>query len=107
MESTCTFVVDTNAGEDGVYNKLTTLATNVIRKRMDVGDICAMTPKRRYVFERKTWSDLNSSLQDGRWKEQKSRMLGSSPDDDDSTMDTKYIYIIEGELAGWEEIHTD
>ena len=89
-------VVDTNPGEDHVFQHLERISHNVIRRRLDVGDVQATIDDKIVVFERKTWSDLASSICDGRWKEQKARMMNSQDDHP-----TKYMYIIEGPLLGW------
>jgi len=48
---------------------------------------------RRFIFERKTISDLYSSINDGRYHEQKSRLQQSINDDN-----VKVCYIIEGDI---------
>jgi len=47
-----------------------------------------------YILERKTISDLESSIIDGRFREQKQRLLDSVSDS------TKVIYILEGQYIG-------
>ena len=89
-------VVDTNAAEDFVYTHCLAHTLPVKRQRLDVGDIELCFENTKYVLERKTWSDLASSICDGRWSEQKSRMCG------EENINTQYGYIIEGNLLGWQ-----
>ena len=89
--------VDTNSGENVLFETLCELSNNVTRKRLDLGDVCAELTDYRLVFERKTWPDLSSSICDGRWKEQKSRMLLCEEDN----VPTRYMYIIEGPIMSW------
>jgi hypothetical protein len=64
-----TIVVDTNAGENGVFAGLLSAfgAERVTRKRLDLGDIEVTGSFGKIVFERKGWNDLVSSLRDGRY----------------------------------------
>lgn len=48
---------------------------NVIEKNLELGDIHVVGSTCSLVFERKTMNDLAASLKDGRYKEQKHRML--------------------------------
>lgn len=61
----------------------------IIEKRqLDIGDIHIIFNDITYIYERKTVNDLLSSVKDGRYKEQKHRLLASS---------TNNNYIIEGD----------
>jgi len=61
----------------------------IIEKRqLDIGDIHINFNDITYIYERKTVNDLLSSVKDGRYKEQKHRLLASS---------TNNNYIIEGD----------
>lgn len=86
--------VDTNSAEDGVFEALQRMNAPSERQRLDVGDITISNGARTFVVERKQWSDLAASICDGRFKEQKSRMV--------STENTLYMYVIEGPLGGWD-----
>jgi ERCC4-type nuclease len=86
--------VDTNSAEDGVFAALQSMNVTSERRRLDVGDITVTGADRTLVLERKKWSDLAASICDGRFKEQKSRML--------STDNTLYMYVIEGTLGSWD-----
>ena len=94
-------VVDTNAGEDALYKALSSALgdTAVVRRRLDVGDVllqhAAPEGERAVTIERKTWLDLHKSLIDGRYAEQKARLLAA-----DGTQST-IVYVIEGSLRGW------
>lgn len=52
------------------------------------GDVCVKVGDTMYIVERKTLQDLSASIKDGRFREQKSRLLEVYPSD-------KIIYIIE------------
>ena len=63
-------------------------------KALDVGDMQILDVASNeilFLFERKTLSDLSSSITDGRYKEQKQRLLHAIPSR------TKKIYVIEGD----------
>jgi ERCC4-type nuclease len=62
-------------------------------KYLDLGDIIFKKDDEDVlVIERKTLSDLYSSIQDGRYKEQKIRLMGNYPIE-------KIVYIIEGHIS--------
>jgi ERCC4-type nuclease len=62
-------------------------------KYLDLGDIIFKKGDEEVlIVERKTLGDLYSSIQDGRYKEQKIRMLGNYPIE-------KIVYIIEGNIS--------
>ena len=52
-----------------------------------LGDIVFSDDTRELIVERKTWNDLWSSIQDGRYREQRSRLLGCG---------SAVLYLIEG-----------
>lgn len=56
---------------------------------LDVGDVQLFYKDTAIVFERKTLSDLSQSIKDGRWHEQKQRLLGTHKSHD-------IIYVVEG-----------
>lgn len=56
---------------------------------LNVGDIHIGYGDDTYIFERKTLADLSQSVKDGRWHEQKQRMLSM-------TTSSRLCYIIEG-----------
>ena len=73
-----TVVVDTNAGEDALFTGLVAEfgEERVKRERLDIGDVDVHGEAfGRVVFERKSWNDFVSSLRDGRYAEQKGRLL--------------------------------
>jgi len=57
-------------------------------KQLDIADISISSNEKTLLIERKTVSDLLSSIKDGRYKEQKTRLLSSGYD---------VTYIIEGD----------
>jgi len=62
-------------------------------KTLDIGDICIVNKETKdiyIVFERKTYSDLSASMKDGRYKEQKQRLLHALPPH------VRKLYILEG-----------
>jgi crossover junction endonuclease MUS81 len=75
-----------------LYNALAPLVSEQVRsENLEIGDIeigCS-DPEIKLLFERKTQSDLLSSITDGRYREQKIRMLGQFPAH-------RCTYIIEG-----------
>ena len=118
MSIPVTIVVDTNAAETPLHRSL--LARfgkgQVSRRRLDVGDVelTAESGTRRVVLERKTWTDLAKSLTDGRYAEQKMRLLASAAgaedhtDEDDTApppltprVHTTIGYVVEGSIRGW------
>jgi len=60
----------------------------ITKKQLDIGDIHIVFNDNIYIYERKTMSDLISSIKDGRYKEQKLRLL--------ATNNSNINYIIEG-----------
>ena len=63
-----------------------------IEKQLDLGDIFIDSPSYKLMIERKTISDFNASLRDGRYRNQKLRLL-EWRDTDISTK--RVIYILE------------
>lgn len=59
-------------------------------KMLDLGDVLLHDEKYYLLMERKTWSDLHSSIIDSRFREQRSRLQQWK------TENQKFIYIIEG-----------
>ena len=65
------------------------------KEYLDLGDFVLSDGKHTLFFERKTWADLAGSLKDGRYREQRSRLLQQQRDS--SAAETiKVCYIIEG-----------
>ena len=120
-----TIAVDTNAGEAGLHAALVQRfgESTVERRRLDVGDVMLTGDSGAVVLiERKTWADLAKSLTDGRYAEQKARLLscvarggGAWAEEGDASeasgeeaeaagaarMPTRAVYIVEGALKGW------
>lgn len=77
--------------EGGLKNKLVTIE-NIIYKNLDYGDIIIdIDDKHMVVCERKTLSDLAASIKDGRYKNQKNKLLTILPTN-------CLYYIIEGPI---------
>ena len=74
--------VDTNAGETPLFTALRARlgAEQVVRERLDVGDVVLTAPESgaTLIVERKSWPDLAKSLTDGRYAEQKARLLAAA-----------------------------
>ena len=53
----------------------------IVSESLDIGDVQIVVddPKIRLIFERKTEKDLAASIKDGRYREQKLRMLHTAP----------------------------
>jgi ERCC4-type nuclease len=126
-----TIAVDTNAGEAGLHAALVQRfgESTVERRRLDVGDVVLTGGDSGAVvlIERKTWADLAKSLTDGRYAEQKARLLscvaaggggggaraepaGEEEASEDEEAEpaaasrgptTRAVYIVEGALKGW------
>jgi len=69
-------------------------------KQLDIADILISSNEKTLLIERKTVSDLLSSIKDGRYKEQKTRLLSSGYD---------ITYIIEGDdiLSNFNQRHQE
>jgi hypothetical protein len=110
-------VVDTNAGETALFQALVRRfdASTVTRRKLDVGDVMLVADAGTVYVERKTWLDWAKSLSDGRYANQKARLLaaarggGDAADDDEgeaapattTTATTAVLYLVEGALTGW------
>lgn len=86
--------------EVGLYGCLTknqTIKTPIIKKVLPLGDIIIKTDDELdvVIIERKSISDLLSSIKDGRYKEQSHRLIHSS-----NISPHKIIYLIEGVFQG-------
>jgi ERCC4-type nuclease len=83
--------------EAALYNEIIerdldkyTQQIHITKETLDLGDIHISFPDKVYVFERKNVPDLLSSIKDGRYKEQKARLL--------SNIHLQHLtYIIEGD----------
>lgn len=63
---------------------------NCIKKNLEVGDIqYTLNEEIIYIIERKTFDDLGASIKDGRYKEQKIRLLANNKNN--------IFYILEGD----------
>ena len=83
--------------ESNLYNDIIDrdldIYTNKIefnKNNIDIGDINIKYRDIEYIFERKTINDLISSIHDGRYREQKARMI-------DNYDNKRITYIIEGD----------
>ena len=91
-------IIDSNHAETFMFQEILDANITVERQRLDVGDVILSFEDSDYIIERKTWNDLISSICDGRWSDQKKRMLQANDDDNKKK---QYAYIIEGELTDW------
>ena len=91
-----TLIIDTR--ENLLYNNIIERDLDVYKnhisiekKNLELGDIeINVDFTNKFIFERKTLSDLNASIYDGRYKEQKHRLLSSYSNN-------AITYIIEGD----------
>ena len=111
-------VVDTNNAESPLHAKLLLRFGEevVARRRLDVADVQVEADGRTLLCERKTWADFAKSITDGRWHEQKARLLSATAstslhrdeqaeddysDDAGATIPPTIVYLIEGPIRGW------
>ncbi len=62
---------------------------NIQKKQLDIGDIHIILDNHLFIYERKTINDLLASINDGRYREQKARLIASKP--------SSINYLIEGD----------
>jgi hypothetical protein len=91
-------VVDSNAGENPVHAGLLAQfgEAAVKRERLDIGDVRLVVPGGAILVERKTWSDFVSSLRDGRYANQKLRLLAERERAREAGERLDVVYLIEG-----------
>jgi crossover junction endonuclease MUS81 len=90
-------LITIDARESAMYNDIIERDLDNYKERVQInsenlllGDIHITYENITHIFERKTLQDLQASILDGRYKEQKARLLSTTPQ--------KYItYIIEGD----------
>ena len=73
-------IVDSREGKlkeyfDSINEEITKLGINIKYQNLNLGDIILKCNDIELIIERKTIYDLFSSIQDGRYKEQKYRLL--------------------------------
>lgn len=88
--------------EVGLYERIMHLNTDliVIKQVLQIGDaILQNNEKELCIIERKTLSDLLSSIKDGRYEEQSHRLLHTS-----GLLPHNIIYVIEGNMS---TVHSD
>jgi ERCC4-type nuclease len=93
-----TVTVDSRPGESSLHASLTAIfegsaVVALERAQMDLGDVRVVTASQTLVIERKTFQDLVSSILDGRWQEQKIRLLAER----ERREDFRFYYLIETE----------
>ena len=98
-------IVDSNHAEDFLFTGLgggTAACPHVVRQRLDLGDVALLSAGHQLVLERKEMGDLSRSITDGRYREQKARMLSSAGGGyDDGTgetpcpVDIRYAFVVE------------
>ena len=92
-------LITIDSRETALYNSLTDRDLDeykdkieICKENLELGDICIKYNDIHFVFERKSVQDLIASIKDGRYKEQKARLL--------STYKRRNVsYIIEGDNA--------
>ena len=79
--------------ENELIKRFKLLKIDYITEQLDLGDIKVLLDDEIVsIIERKTINDLSASIKDGRYKEQKLRLLNTDIDR------TKIVYVIEGEF---------
>jgi ERCC4-type nuclease len=99
MNNDDNLLITIDARETNIYNDIVSRDLDnykdkikIISENLMLGDIHITYKTLNYIFERKTLQDLQASILDGRYKEQKARLL--------SNTSQKYItYIIEGDTV--------
>lgn len=107
-------VVDTNHAEDALFSSIRSAIFSsdssdkdqyptITRARLDLGDVelrqTTADDAPRLLIERKTWSDWCASISDGRYKEQKRRVLAAS----DHVSTVQFVYLLEHEeIKPWQ-----
>ena len=66
-------------------------------RALDIGDIEISDEKYILIIERKTWSDLQSSIKDNRFREQRSRLLEWR---ESNIEQNRFLYVVEGMYDG-------
>ena len=97
METDNKILITVDARESNIYNDIINRDLDnykdkieILSENLTLGDIHITYKNIVHIFERKTLQDLQASILDGRYKEQKARLL--------SNVSQKYItYIIEGD----------
>lgn len=97
MNNDDNLLITIDARETNIYNDIVSRDLDnykdkiqIISENLMLGDMHITYKTLNYIFERKTLQDLQASIVDGRYKEQKARLL--------SNTSQKYItYIIEGD----------
>ena len=97
MENGDKILITIDARETNIYNDIISRDLDNYKDKIEIlsenltqGDIHITYKNLVHIFERKTLQDLHASILDGRYKEQKARLL--------SNVSQKYItYIIEGD----------
>jgi ERCC4-type nuclease len=80
--------------ETRLLQDLTTSNTKCEKEYLALGDIIFKDKDtgQEIIIERKTWADLWASIQDGRYREQRSRLVECR----DATLSSNIVYLIEG-----------
>lgn len=80
--------------ETRLLQDLALTTTNCEKEYLALGDIIFRDAStgQEIIIERKTWADLWSSIQDGRYREQRSRLLECR----DASLSSNIVYLIEG-----------
>lgn len=86
-------VVVPHSAETPLAEHLTALGVEVERTNMELGDVMLEAAGKKLYIERKSWMDWAASIQDGRYKEQKARFVGSAEENE------FLVYLVEGALV--------
>lgn len=87
----CELIIDNR--ESKLIDALNVLQVDFTVEQLPIGDIMVKNKQESvYLIERKTTSDLSMSIKDGRYREQKARMLNIG------LKNCRLLYLIEGKL---------
>jgi len=103
MQASVAPVLWVDCREDKCAKALRALNVKFESKALDVGDfwiVCGEQPV--CIVERKTWGDLGSSLQDGRYRDQKQRLRRAAAE----YRHARVMYLIEGKVAAHSRYHS-
>ena len=87
---------------DNREQKLIPILPEFTPKQLELGDIIIDSPNHKVIIERKTIADFNASLKDGRYRNQKLRLLEWKNNLDENVR-KDVIYILEEKLGDYKD----
>ena len=95
-------IIEKDASNNTTTTTATTATTTTATTKTATTATTTATNRIKYIIERKTIDDLIASLKDGRYKEQKLRVLSSLKTKPDLEQ-TEYLYLIEGNTVAYKD----